>query len=83
MEKPVEHQGDFFPDYDNKDSSLIVNAGVKQPPIMNPYVKKFYRKKPEILSVDQYMEGITAGNTTILSQAITLVESYRPEHRAS
>ena len=82
MEKPVEHQGDFFPDYDNKDSSLIVNAGVKQPPIMNPYVKKFYRKKPEILSVDQYMEGITAGNTTILSQAITLVESYRPEHRA-
>ena len=82
MEKPVAHQGDFFPDYDNKDSSLIVNEGVKQPPIMNPYVKKFYRKKPEILSVDQYMEGITSGNTTILSQAITLVESYLPEHRA-
>ena len=81
MEKPVAHQGDFFPDYDNKDSSLIVNEGVKQPPIMNPYVKKFYRKKPEILSVDQYMEGITSGNTTILSQAITLVESYLPEHR--
>ena len=82
MEKPVAHQGDFFPDYDNKDSSLIVNEGVKQPPIMNPYVKKFYRKKPETLSVDQYMEGITSGNTTILSQAITLVESYLPEHRA-
>ena len=81
MEKPVAHQGDFFPDYDNKDSSLIVNEGVKQPPIMNPYVKKFYRKKPEILSVDQYMDGITSGNTTILSQAITLVESYLPEHR--
>ena len=58
MEKPVAHQGDFFPDYDNKDSSLIVNEGVKQPPIMNPYVKKFYRKKPETLSVDQYMEEI-------------------------
>ena len=82
MEKPVEHQGDFFPDYDNQDSSLIVNEGVKQPPIMNPYVKKFYRKRPEILSVDQYMEGILSGNTTLLSQAITLVESYLPEHRA-
>ena len=81
-EKPVEHQGDFFPDYDNKDTSLVVNAGVKQPPITNPYVKKFYKKKPEILTPDQYMEGILAGNTTILSQAITLVESYKPEHRA-
>ena len=81
-EKPVEHQGDFFPDYDNKDTSLVVNAGVKQPPITNPYVKKFYKKKPEILTPDQYMEGILAGNTTILSQAITLVESYRPDHRA-
>ena len=80
-EKPVEHQGDFFPDYDNKDTSLVVNAGVKQPPITNPYVKKFYKKKPEILTPDQYMEGILAGNTTILSQAITLVESYRPDHR--
>ena len=81
MSSQVEHQGDFFKDYDNKDSSLIVNAGVAQPPIMNPYVKKFYKKKPEILTVDQYMEGILAGNTTILSQAITLVESYLPEHR--
>ncbi len=80
-EKPVEHQGDFFPDYDNKDSSLVVNEGVKQPPITNPYVKKFYRKRPDILTVDQYMEGILAGNTTILSQAITLVESHLPQHR--
>ncbi len=78
----MEHQGDFFDDYKNEDSSLIVNAGVKQPPIMNPYVKKFYRKRPAILSADQYMEGILAGNTTILSQAITLVESVLPEHRA-
>ena len=81
MSSQVEHQGDFFQDYDNKDSKLVVNAGVAQPPIMNPYVKKFYKKRPEILTVDQYMEGILAGNTTILSQAITLVESYLPEHR--
>ncbi len=78
----MEHQGDFFDDYKNEDSSLIVNAGVKQPPIMNPYVKKFYRKRPAILTADEYMEGILNGNTTILSQAITLVESVLPEHRA-
>ena len=82
MEKQVEHQGDFFQDYDNKDTKLIVNEGVVQPPITNPYVKKFYKKKPEILTADQYMEGIVSGNRTILSQAITLVESYLPEHRA-
>ncbi|MBO4571497.1 MAG: methylmalonyl Co-A mutase-associated GTPase MeaB [Bacteroidales bacterium] len=81
MSSQVEHQGDFFKDYDNKDSKLVVNAGVAQPPIMNPYVKKFYKKRPEILSADQYMEGILAGNTTMLSQAITLVESQLPEHR--
>ena len=81
MSSQVEHQGDFFKDYDNKDSKLVVNAGVAQPPIMNPYVKKFYKKRPEILTADQYMEGILAGNTTMLSQAITLVESQLSEHR--
>lgn len=82
MSSQVEHQGDFFKDYDNKDSKLVVNAGVAQPPMMNPYVKKFYKKRPEILTAGQYMEGILAGNTTILSQAITLVESSLPEHRS-
>ena len=76
------HQGDFFPDYDNKDTKLVINEGVEQPPIVNPYIKKVYKKKPALKSVDEYMEGIVKGDTTILSQAITLVESYLPEHRA-
>ncbi len=75
------HQGDFFEDYDNKDSSLIINDGVAQPPIVNPYLKNFYKKKPSLKSVDEYMDGIIAGDRTILSQAITLVESHLPEHR--
>ena len=77
-----DRQGDFFGDYHNEDTSLTVNAGVKQPPIMNPYIKKFYKKRPSILTADEYMDGILAGNTTMLSQAITLVESLLPEHRA-
>lgn len=76
------HQGDFFPDYDNKETKLKVNEGVEQPPIVNPYLTRVFKKKPSLLSVNEYMDGITRGDTTILSKAITLVESYLPEHRA-
>ena len=63
------------------DTALVVNEGVEQQPIINPYMKRFFKKKPALLSVDEYMAGITSGNVTILSQAITLVESYLPAHR--
>ena len=69
-------KGDQHPD-----TALVVNEGVEQQPIINPYIKRFFKKKPALLSVDEYMAGITSGNTTILSQAITLVESYLPAHR--
>jgi LAO/AO transport system ATPase len=65
----------------NEDSALIVNDGVEQPPIVNPYIKKIFKKRPALLSVEEYMKGIISGNTTILSQAITLVESSLPAHR--
>ncbi len=65
----------------NPDTALVVNEGVEQQPIINPYIKRFFKKKPALLSVEEYMKGITEGNTTILSQAITLVESYLPAHR--
>lgn len=61
----------------NHDSALTVNAGVEQPPIVNPLFKKFNRRK---LTADDYMKGILEGNITILSQAITLIESLLPEH---
>lgn len=63
------------------DTALVVNEGVEQQPIINPYIKRFFKKKPSLLTVEQYMDGILSGNTTILSQAITLVESYLPAHR--
>lgn len=67
--------------HENPDTALVVNDGVEQPPIINPYIKNFYKKKPALLPVEEYMAGITTGNTTILSQAITLVESHLPLHR--
>jgi len=69
-------------DRKKKESALIVNEGVVQPPIINPYITNFYRKnRVKTLSVKEYVAGILAGNTTILSQAITLIESAKPEHR--
>lgn len=63
------------------DSALFVNGGVEQQPTVNPYLKNFYKKKPALLTADEYMKGITEGNTSILAKAITLVESQLSAHR--
>lgn len=72
---------EHFEDQHSKehDSALSVNRGVSQPPVVNPH---FRRVKRHSLSTDEYMKGILEGNITILSQAITLVESLRSDHYA-
>ncbi len=74
----IEHYEKEYLDQ-HHDSALNVAEGVADQPIVNPYFKK--RKKRQ-LTIDEYVEGILAGNITILSQAITLVESSNPEHYA-
>ena len=59
---------------------LVVNAGIEQPSSVNPYLKRKVKKRQ--LSVSEFVEGIVKGDVTILSQAVTLVESVRPEHRS-
>lgn len=61
--------------FDN--SALKVAAGIDKPEIVNPYYKKHKREQ---LTTDQYLVGILSGNISILSKAITLVESLLPEH---
>lgn len=61
------------------DSALNVTHGVAEQPIVNPHFKK---PKKRTLSTDDYVGGILQGNITILSQAITLIESSNPEHYA-
>jgi LAO/AO transport system kinase len=62
-------------------SALTVNLGVEQPPVINPDVLSRIRKnKKKPLTVEQYIEGILNGQITILSKAITLVESLLDEH---
>ncbi len=61
------------------DSALVVNEGIEQPPVVSPYFKKVPRRK---FSTDDYVAGILRGDITVLSQAITLVESHNPAHYA-
>ena len=60
---------------------LTVNAGVEQPSSVNPYFKNRPHRKKTLLTAGQYVEGIVRGDVTLLSQAVTLVESLKPEHQ--
>lgn len=61
---------------------LKVNRGIEHPEAMNPNIAdRLSAMKRKRLSVNDYVEGIRKGNINILSQAITLVESSRNEHR--
>jgi len=63
------------------DSALMVNPGIEQPPAVDTVsLHRFLNRKRKALSPAEYLEGILQGNRTILSQAITLVESSLPGH---
>ena len=68
------------PENDEQYVGLNVNQGVTQPPIVNPYLKP--RRRKRILTAAEYVEGILQGNITILSKAVTLVESQKAEDYA-
>ncbi len=57
---------------------LKVNDGVSEKPMMNPHFKRISRPK---YTVDEYVAGILASDISILSQAVTLVESNKYEHQ--
>lgn len=63
-------------------SALKVNEGIEQPPSVNAGAANHYSKAGRsLLTAGQYVEGLVNGNRTILSQAITLVESALPLHQ--
>ena len=66
----------------NKNSALKVNKGIEQPSSLNPDAAKLYKSsKQELLSIEEYFDGIINENRTILSKAITLIESVLPDHQ--
>lgn len=61
---------------------LTVNAGVAQPTTLNPYLHRLRKKKPTLFTAGEYVEGILKGDVSMLSRAVTLVESTIPAHQA-
>jgi LAO/AO transport system kinase len=63
-------------------SALSVNEGIDQPSQINTAaVSKLKSNKHKPLTANDYFRGIREGNRTILSKAITLVESSLPKHQ--
>lgn len=61
---------------------LQVNNGIEQPEqVSSDSVEKFLKKKRKLLSAEQYIKGIFDGDITLLSKAVTLVESAKPDHQ--
>lgn len=74
----IEHP-ENSPEYEG----LRVNSGIEQPEVVNPNIAaclKGIRKR--VLTADDFVAGILKGDINVLSQAITLVESAKPEHQA-
>jgi LAO/AO transport system kinase len=65
----------------DKKSALSVQKGIEQPSSFNPNAAQFFKKKKDQPSIIDYFNGIRSGNRTILSQAITLIESGLEKHQ--
>lgn len=68
------------PENNEEYKGLTVHQGIAQPSSVSPYLKRKSRK--QLMSVSEFVEGILKGNVSVLSQAVTLVESVKPEHQA-
>src|SRR4030042_2594929 len=66
-----------------KKSTLTLVNGVAQPPLISEEsVRRYKEKRKRLPTVEEFTEGILKGNRTLLSQAITLIESSLPAHTA-
>ncbi len=58
-----------------------MNEGVEDSNSINPRGLERLKKRRNNLSVDDYVTGILENDRTVLSRAITLIESTHPEHQ--
>ncbi len=68
------------PENEEMFQSLNVNKGIPQPPTVNPHLGKYRKARRKYIGTSEYVEGILKGNITLLSQAVTLVESNLSDH---
>ncbi len=70
------------PENNPKYKGLKVNKGIEKISTVNPdAARKFIKRKRKLLTADDYVEGILKGDITILSRAVTLIESAHPDHQ--
>jgi LAO/AO transport system kinase len=66
-----------------RESALRVSKGIDQPPQVNKdAAERFSNMRSQDIPVEEYVTGITKGNRSLLSKAITLVESSLAKHQA-
>jgi LAO/AO transport system kinase len=67
---------------DKKEYKSALDVREEQPvsPNVNPHLHGRTGRRRKNFTIDEYISGIVSGNRTILSQAITLVESSLSEH---
>ena len=62
--------------------TLKVKSGIEPPGPINPEaVNKIRKHRKQLLDSGEYVEGIIKGDRSLLSQAITIIESALPEHQ--
>ncbi|MDU1890762.1 MAG: methylmalonyl Co-A mutase-associated GTPase MeaB [Dysgonomonas sp.] len=66
---------------DDQYQGLKVNKGISEQPTVNPYLSNFKKYKRKTYTTSEYVEGILKGNISILGQAVTLIESSKPDHQ--
>lgn len=64
-----------------KQSALNVMAGINQPSSINPRFSRGVLRNQVLQNPEWYFEGIQKGDRSVLSRAITLIESNLPAHR--
>lgn len=75
----MQYTDNKHPENDPAYKGLSVNGGVDSVSSVNPYRQPKGKRKP--ITATEYVDGILKGDITLLSQAVTLVESSLPEHQ--
>ena len=75
----MHHNKNIHPENDPAYKGLSVNKGVQDVPMVNPYRQN--KRQRQQYSAPEFVNGILRGDISMLSQAVTLVESSLPEHQ--
>lgn len=77
----MEHNDKLYSNFDYQ-SALNVQDGIQQPEqVNNAYLERMRARRRNEPSVEELVSGILHGDRTLLSRAITLVESSLHEHQ--